>query len=102
MPGVGTMFPGFSAGMIAMPAIANEPSNHRPILFAQSMLNRFSYRALIASEADRKAPRKQRHTAHRIWKRIEHEMPDCKIGSPNLTSGRRIARAFARRWARAS
>jgi transposase len=31
-------------------------------------------------EADRKAPRKQRHTAHRIWQRIQHEVPDCQIG----------------------
>ena len=30
--------------------------------------------------ADRKAPRKQRHTAHRIWERIRQELPDCKIG----------------------
>ena len=31
-------------------------------------------------EADRKAPRKQRHTAHRIWQRIQQELPDCQIG----------------------
>jgi transposase len=31
-------------------------------------------------EADRKAPRKQRHTAHRIWERIVQERPDCRIG----------------------
>src|SRR5215471_19193 len=31
-------------------------------------------------EADRKAPRKQRHTAHRIWERISAEMPSCTIG----------------------
>jgi hypothetical protein len=31
-------------------------------------------------KADRKAPRKQRHTAHRIWQRIQHKLPDCKIG----------------------
>jgi len=31
-------------------------------------------------EADRRAPRKQRHTAHRIWERIRHELPNCKIG----------------------
>ena len=31
-------------------------------------------------ESDRKAPRKQRHTAHRIWERIQHELPDCQIG----------------------
>jgi transposase len=30
-------------------------------------------------ETDRKAPRKQRHTAHRIWERIRAEMPDCQI-----------------------
>ena len=30
-------------------------------------------------EADRKAPRKQRHTAHRIWERIQSELPECKI-----------------------
>lgn len=30
-------------------------------------------------EADRKAPRKQRHTAHRIWERIRAEMPECQI-----------------------
>ena len=30
-------------------------------------------------EADRKAPRKQRHTAHRIWARMRNELPTCKI-----------------------
>jgi len=30
-------------------------------------------------EADRKAPRKQRHTAHRIWARMQQELPACKI-----------------------
>ena len=28
-------------------------------------------------EADRKAPRKQRHTAKRIWERIRYEVPGC-------------------------
>lgn len=30
-------------------------------------------------EADKKAPRKQRHTARRIWERIRREMPECRI-----------------------
>lgn len=30
-------------------------------------------------ETDKKAPRKQRHTAHRIWERIRREMPGCRI-----------------------
>ena len=28
---------------------------------------------------DRKEPRKQRHTAHRIWVRMQHELPERKI-----------------------
>jgi len=30
-------------------------------------------------ELDKKAPRKQRHTARRIWQRIQKEMPECRI-----------------------
>jgi hypothetical protein len=30
-------------------------------------------------EADRRAPRKQRHTAHRIWQRIVAERPEHKV-----------------------
>jgi hypothetical protein len=30
-------------------------------------------------EADRNAPRKQRHTAHRIWRRIATELPERKV-----------------------
>jgi hypothetical protein len=29
-------------------------------------------------KTDKKAPRKQRHTAHRIWERIQREMPECQ------------------------
>ena len=31
-------------------------------------------------ETDQKAPRKQRHTAHRIWCRIQTEMPEAQVG----------------------
>jgi transposase len=30
-------------------------------------------------QADRKAPRKQRHTAHRIWVRMQSELSGCRI-----------------------
>jgi transposase len=30
-------------------------------------------------QADRQAPRKQRHTAHRIWVRLREERPDCPV-----------------------
>ena len=35
-------------------------------------------------EADRQAPRKQRHTAHRIWVRLRAEYPDLPIGEPTV------------------
>jgi hypothetical protein len=40
-------------------------------------------------EADRSAPRKQRHTAHRIWQRIATELP-----------GRKVAEVTIRRYVR--
>src|SRR5579863_2128978 len=30
-------------------------------------------------QSDRQAPRKQRHTAHRIWARLREERPDCPV-----------------------
>ena len=30
-------------------------------------------------EADRRAPRKQRHTAHRVWQRIVAELPEHQV-----------------------
>jgi len=35
-------------------------------------------------EADRKAPRKQRHTAHRIWQRILSELPEGKVAEVTI------------------
>lgn len=35
-------------------------------------------------EADRKAPRKQRHTAHRIHQRIQQELPDAQLGGSTV------------------
>jgi len=35
-------------------------------------------------EVDRKAPRKQRHTAHRIWQRIRTEMAERKVAEVTI------------------
>ena len=35
-------------------------------------------------EADRKAPRKQRHTAHRIWMRMRREMPEVEVAGSTI------------------
>jgi transposase len=34
--------------------------------------------------SDRKAPRKQRHTAHRIWMRLRREMPEVEVGESTV------------------
>ena len=35
-------------------------------------------------ESDRKAPRKQRHTAHRIWARMRREMPEVEVAESTV------------------
>src|SRR5437899_3399095 len=35
-------------------------------------------------EADLKAPRKQRHTAHRIWTRLRREMPEMAVAESSV------------------
>lgn len=57
----------------AIPSARRRPVRERPKLgpaveFINSIL-----------ESDRKAPRKQRHTAHRIWVRLRQEMPEIEV-----------------------
>jgi len=66
------------AVLSAIPAERKIPVRERPQLeparaFVEAIL-----------EADRKAPRKQRHTAHRIWCRIRAEMPGVQIGESTI------------------
>jgi len=35
-------------------------------------------------QSDREAPRKQRHTAHRIWERIRQEHPDSPVAEATV------------------
>jgi hypothetical protein len=44
--------------------------------------------------SDLQAPRKQRHTAHRIWMRLRHEHPEHPVGE---ASGDRIVRTWVSR-----
>lgn len=62
----------------AMPEERKPPVRERPKLkqaipFIEAIL-----------EADRKAPRKQRHTAHRIWCRIRTEVPEVQIAESSI------------------
>ena len=62
----------------ALPPERKRPERRRPRLeavipFIDSIL-----------KADRKAPRKQRHTSHRIYQRIRVELPDVLIGESSV------------------
>jgi transposase len=35
-------------------------------------------------ESDRQAPRKQRHTAHRIWRRLRRELPEVEVAESTV------------------
>jgi transposase len=51
-------------------------------------------------EADKQAPRKQRHTAHRIWCRIRAEMPEVEVAESTIrrhVRERKIALALLHR-----
>jgi transposase len=48
-------------------------------------------------EGDRKAPRMQRHTAHRVWVRMQHELAECEIAERTVREyvhDRKIALGF--------
>jgi transposase len=61
-----------------VPAQRRRPERARPVL---GPLVEFIDAILLA---DRKAPRKQRHTAHRIFVRIRHERPECPVAEPTI------------------
>jgi transposase len=62
----------------AQPPERKEAEHERPVL---APLIRFIDAIL---EADRNAPRKQRHTARRIWQRILTEMPERKVAEVTI------------------
>jgi transposase len=64
----------------AVPPARKKPVRERPKLAAAT---EFINDIL---EADRKAPRKQRHTAHRIWVRLRKEMPEIEVAECTVRS----------------
>jgi len=82
------------AVLSAVPVERKTPARERPKLepamaFVDAVL-----------EADKKAPRKQRHTAHRIWCRIRVEMPEVQVAESTIrrhVRERKIALALLHR-----
>lgn len=62
----------------AVPAARKRPQRERPAI---GPLVEFIDAILLA---DRQAPRKQRHTAHRIYTRITTERPACVVAEPTI------------------
>jgi hypothetical protein len=62
----------------AVPPERKIPERERPKLAAAMPL----IDAIL--EADRKAHRKQRHTAHRIWIRLQREMPEAVVAESTV------------------
>ena len=62
----------------AVPAERKIPERERPKLAAA-----IAFMDAIL-EPDRKAPRKQRHTAHRIWTRLRREMPEVAVAESTV------------------
>jgi transposase len=62
----------------AVPAGRKRPQRARPTI---GPLVEFIDTILLT---DRQAPRKQRHTAHRIYTRITTERPECRVAEPTI------------------
>jgi len=62
----------------AVPAERRQSQRERPVL---GPLVEFIDAILVA---DKQAPRKQRHTAHRIFVRLQTERPECPVAEPSI------------------
>jgi transposase len=76
----------------ARPPERKQPERARPVLapvipFIDEIL-----------EADRKMPRKQRHTARRIWARIRAEMPDTRVSESTVRQYVRAKKRASGHW----
>jgi len=62
----------------AQPPARKQPARRRPVLAGLMPF----IEAILTS--DRRAPRKQRHTAHRIWQRIKAEWPEVVVAESTI------------------
>ena len=66
-------------------ALANaEPLERKPVNRERPVLEPLIEFIDAILEADRAAPRKQRHTAHRIYERIRRELPEHKVAEATV------------------
>jgi transposase len=65
--------------MVRQALSSAEPPERKPVARERPVMGALIPFIDAILEGDRKAPRKQRHTAHRIWQRIVAEMPERKV-----------------------
>jgi hypothetical protein len=72
--------------MVRQAMASAEPPERKPVGREGPVIGRLGPYIDAILEADRKAPRKQRHTAHGIYERIRTELPEPQVAEVTVRS----------------